>query len=275
MRLRFVLTLFLLSTSLFGQRVDPSHQLGFFLGGSNFIGDVGNYGIHLPQGYALGLTYRHQFNHHYAVRGQFTYGMVSNDDNLSSWDSRHFRNLHFRSPVFEGIVAFEVNYFTFIPGSNRYNHTPYMFGGAGIATFNPQAYYDESWHDLQPLGTEGQRTSVNPDNFYSLSAWLLTFGMGYRWNISDSWNVALEIGFRRTSTDYLDDVSGNYASPQILREERGELAAILSNRTPHPEDLTGYARGNNQTKDWYVFTGVHLQFQLTPFIERCANFISN
>ncbi len=256
------------------QRSQSSNQLGLFVGGTNFIGDVGNYGIHLPQGAVIGLNFRHQFDYHYAIRGQFSFGRIANDDALSGMPDRNFRNLHFRSNLYEGFIAGEVNFFEYHPGSRKMTHTPYIFAGFGITGFNPQAFYEGEWYDLSPLGTEGQRSTANPGNYYPTATWSIPFGIGYRWNMGENWAMSVETGFRRTFTDYMDDVSGDYVDPDIIREAHGDVAAALSNRTDRPYELVGYARGNDQTDDWYVFTGFNIYVELSPFIEKCANFVS-
>lgn len=274
MRTKALIFTLLCSFGVIAQRSETSNELGFFFGGTNFIGDVGNYGPHLPKGVAGGVFYRHQFNYHYAVRGQLSFGQLANDDAWSTLPDRNYRNLSFRSNIWEGMFLGEVNFFQFVPGSRKYNKTPYIFAGIGITTFNPQAYYEGDWYDLNPLGTEGQRTSVNPGNYYALAAWNLPFGIGYKVNLGRTSVLAFEIGFRRTFTDYLDDVSGDYVDPEIIREVHGDVAAALSNRSDNPDALIGYARGNNNTDDWYVFTGVTLSFDISPFAEKCANFIT-
>lgn len=256
------------------QRSVTSNEIGLFGGGTNFIGDVGNYGIHTPQGGVIGVYFRHQFNYHYAIRGQFSFGRIANDDALSDMPDRVFRNLHFRSNIYEGIVVGEVNFFEYLPGSRKYTQTPYIFAGFGVTAFNPQANYQGDWYDLAPLGTEGQRTSINPANYYPLGTWTLPFGIGYKWNLGRTWCFSVETGFRRTYTDYMDDVSGVYVDPFYIREAHGDVAAELSNRTGRPTELIGYARGNNQTDDWYVFTGISISASLPPLVEKCTNFMT-
>lgn len=274
MRSKALIILLLSSFFTLAQRGGTSNEIGFFAAGTNFIGDVGHYGIHIPQGVAGGVFYRHQFNDRYAIRGQFAFGRIANDDQLSTLENRQFRNLHFRSNIYEGSVIGEVNFFQYRPGSSKYWHTPYLFAGAGITAFNPQAQYQDEWYDLAPLGTEGQRTSLDPGNYYPTATWTLPFGMGYKWNLGRTWCFGVELGFRRTYSDYIDDVSGVYADPDIIRAAHGDIAAALSNRTNRPNELIGYARGNNQNDDWYVFTGISISANLPPFIEKCTNFIN-
>lgn len=139
MRSKALIILLLSSFVMLAQRERSSNEIGLFAAGTNFIGDVGHYGIHIPQGVAGGLFYRHQFNARYAIRGQFAFGRIANDDALSNFEDRQFRNLHFRSNLYEGAIIGEVNFFEYHPGSSKYWHTPYLFAGAAVTAFNPQA----------------------------------------------------------------------------------------------------------------------------------------
>ena len=78
----------------------------------------------------------------------------------------------------------------------------------------------------------------------------------------------MEAGFRKTFTDYLDDVSGSYVNYHELERENGQLAAELANRTGEyfgsdPVILpTGTQRGNEQADDWYFMGGVTISYNL-------------
>jgi hypothetical protein len=248
-------------------------ELGVFAGGTHFLGDVGNQSIHLPQGWVTGMSFRYQFNEHYGLRFQGCIGELRNDDALSGWVSKQERNLSFRTPIWEAAVLIEFNFFEYITGSKKKNHSPYIFWGVGLFGFNPQAQFtDGEWYDLQPLGTEGQGTSLNSNAKYGLAGLSMPFGIGYRWSIGNSTSFAIETGFRRSSSDYIDDASGSYVNVAQLEQESGTLAAYFSDRSLAQTDKSGYARANDRTNDWYVFTGFHLYIALTPKNERCSRF---
>ncbi len=83
--------------------------------------------------------------------------------------------------------------------------------GIGIFTFNPEARFGgDEWIDLQPLGTEGQWLA-DPENRYpepyELTQFNIPFGGGLRFRLSRRWDMEVEIGWRKTFTDYLDDVA--------------------------------------------------------------------
>ncbi|HCQ15420.1 MAG TPA: hypothetical protein DIU20_04105 [Cryomorphaceae bacterium] len=247
-------------------------EVGLFGGGSNFIGDVGDYGIHIPKGYAVGGFVRYNFNERWALRLQFNYGYIANEDSSSSFGYRLNRNLHFRSHILEGSLMGEFNFLDFEPGTKHF-HTPYVMGGFGIFKFNPTAVYQGEEYELQPLGTEGQGTRANASGPYPLASTFFVFGLGYKFSIGEFTSIAIESNFRSTRTDYLDDVSGYYADPEIIEEENGPVAAALSDRSILGGDKENLLRGNPQNNDWYIFTGITLQFKFGELYEKCASFV--
>ena len=246
-----------------------SHSLHLQLGGTHFVGDVGNYAPFLPQNPQVGLMYKYNWNAHWGGRIGVHYGRVSAADSLSNFEFRQDRNLSFRSNILEinGMVEFQ--FFEFDPRSKNKRHTPYVFLGLGFFTFNPQARLGDEWYDLQPLGTEGQGTPVNSAGPYSRVSIAVPFGMGYRWAVGRKMSVSFEVGFRKTFTDYLDDVSTTYADPNVLATYNGTISAQLSNRSKTTGDRTGLFRGEEGRKDWYIFTGLNLEFYLRSPREKC------
>jgi hypothetical protein len=269
MRNWLVVTTFLLAFSSHAQY----NEIGVFGGGTNFLGDVGNQAASLPQGWVAGISFRHRFDYHYGIRAQASMGTLANNDASSSWVSKQERNLSFQSSIWEVSLMLEINFLEFVTGSKKKNHSPYLFGGIALFGFNPQAQYtDGEWYDLQPLGTEGQGTNLNATGKYGLAGISMPFGMGYRWSVGPSISIAAEIGFRSTSTDYIDDTGGTYVNTTALAAQSGDIAAYFSDRSLSDTDKTGYARGNDQHNDWYVFSGIHIYFALTPKNERCSGF---
>ena len=115
----------------------------------------------------------------------------------------------------------------------------------------------------------GQGTPVNAAAPYGRVSVAVPFGMGYRWAVGRKMSVSLEVGFRKTFTDYLDDVSTTYADPNVLATYNGTLSAQLSNRSKTAGDRTGLFRGEEARKDWYIFTGLNLEFYLRSPREKC------
>ncbi len=78
-----------------------------------------------------------------------------------------------------------------------------------------------------------------------------------------------ELSFRKTFTDYIDDVSNTYANPDVLLAEKGSISYQLANRTGEylntkPIDFKeGKFRDNPDFKDWYGFAGIKLSYIFT------------
>ncbi|MEO7080826.1 MAG: DUF6089 family protein [Flavobacteriales bacterium] len=260
-----LLTLSLLGTSAWAQ----VSEMGITGGTTFYIGDI-NPTKHYPKHTHLagGLMYRYNFNQHYAVRLQGLYGKLEAYDRESDEPLQQLRNLGFRTQIFEASGVLEINFFKYrgLSKDSR-NWTPFVFGGLAYYHFNPQNLLDDTWYDLQPLGTEGQ--TIGGGNGYSLNQICIPFGFGFKFAVTKKVDVQLEWGLRRTYTDYLDDVSGVYAENATLAEQAGPLTALLAD--PSPLRPTGYntgrARGDSQTKDWYQYTGLTISLLLTRFTE--------
>ena len=85
-------------------------------------------------------------------------------------------------------------------------------------------------------------------------------------------DISFEVIARRTFTDYIDDISGTYVNYNELASINGEMAAILSDRTPEylgiNEPLnrsTGEKRGGESVKDWFFTAMVSFGFNLTDY----------
>ena len=247
-------------------------EVGLFGGGTNFIGDVGDYGFHLPKDFAAGIFYKYNFNEHWAIRVQGNYGRIRNADSLSGFPDRLNRNLSFESEIWEGLVAMEFNFLRFDPGT-KFNHTPYVLGGFGMFWFNPKAEYQGELYELRSLGTEGQNTRGSGTGFYSEGSTFFVFGMGYKWAVGQFTTIGLEATFRSTNTDYLDDVSGKYGDRDAIEAAHGEVAAALSDRSLSQNNTDDNYRGNPANNDWYIFTGITIQFKFGELYEKCASFV--
>lgn len=209
------------------------------------------------------------FNNAISLRFGLSYTQLGSADSLVYQNrGRRLRNLHFRSPITEvsGILYWEL-----IPDrkfnvswQNKPHFTPYVFGGVAIFGFQPKAKHQGEWVKLQPLGTEGQYIAGSGKQPYPLLGLAFPFGFGvsHRFGRYLGNNVALslEISYRKTLTDYIDDVSSDYPDLTALVEASGPLAATLSDRSGG--GALGSPRGNPGVKDAYLFGLVSLTFYL-------------
>jgi hypothetical protein len=237
-------------------------ELGFMVGGTYYIGDMNPFMPFRNTNLAGGLIYRYNVNARMSVRANFLYGKLHGNDAESKELLHQERNLSFSTRIFELAGGLEFNYFPFQLGHDRYKGTAYILAEIGLFRMNPKTTADGGGEvELQPLGTEGQGTSLNSKGRYSLTQLTIPLGVGAKMSLGEKASLNFEIGLRKTFTDYIDDVgSGSYVDPVVLAAENGPTAAALSNRS-----LSGdrYGRrGNASTKDWYVFAGAMVTFRL-------------
>lgn len=238
-------------------------ELGATVGGSNYLGDLTPSGLWTSLGethISAGAFARYNILGWAAVRGGVNYGSIAATDSKAAFGSeRIYRNLSFRSNIFEVALTAEFNILRYEAYNLRRPFSPYIFGGIAVFSFNPKTEYNGEWYELQPLGTEGQGLTGYPDK-YSLTQFAIPIGFGIKFTRNDQWNFGFELGMRKTFTDYLDDVSRYYPDLGELTHVNGALAAELSWRTDEimPDadpPIKGSGRGDLTDLDWYIFTG--------------------
>ena len=250
-------------------------ELGVFGGLSNYQGDLAPVAFTLRETKpAYGFVARYNVNKFFTLRANGMYGRISGNDGKTLLEWRHIRNLSFETHIYELSLVSELHLFGYEDcGGKRFS--PYAYFGLGVFNFNPKTIYNGQWVELQPLGTEGQGTSLYPERQpYKLTQVSIPFGGGIKFRVGRGLNLSAEIGWRKTFTDYLDDVSLTYVDRDILIAENGLLSHNLSNRSgevlPSPINrLNGEQRGDPTDKDWYLFGGLILSYTFgTPCYNR-------
>jgi Domain of unknown function (DUF6089) len=232
-----------------------------FGGFSNYQGDLQEKRFTTQQAKgAVGLGLRYDLSSHFALRSNFTYATLAAADKYNLQADLRARNLSFKTRLTEANLLLD---YTFL-NLNYHRFSPYIFGGLAVFHYNPFAYDSAgSKVYLQPLGTEGQGLTAYPGRKkYHLTQLSIPFGGGIRWRFTDNITLSYEIGLRKTSTDYLDDVSTTYADETALLAARGTKAVEMAWRgdelktgaTTYP--AAGAVRGGSKFKDWYYFSGV-------------------
>lgn len=249
-------------------------EFGFWGGSSHYLGDIRAAYKEQPKLVrpVLGAYYRHNFDTRWAWRLNFGTGWITSADSLSSNQHERLRNLSFRNRITEVSTDLEFNFFKYVLGHPRYNFTPYLFVGVGVFFHNPQAELNGEWFDLQPLGTEGQNftgdSGLRPYKLYQVC---VPFGGGLKWSMSNHLTIGLEVGYRATYTDYLDDISTQYYSIEVLETGPDGLnAAALADRsielTTVPIGEEGRQRGDSRETDAYIFSGISISYTFRKFV---------
>jgi hypothetical protein len=269
-------------------------EAGITVGPMVFMGDLGGH-------YGVGTTFLKDYNMNatklcfgfYAaahpsellgIRLSANFGSIEGDDNYivdkgGEEVARLNRNLNFKSSITEANLMFEL-YPTVLfedePTDQTGRLRPYGVIGVGVFHFNPMGEYVDpntsqtSWIYLQPLHTEGQGFVAGANN-YSLTQINIPMGFGAKYYINNKINVSAEFLYRKTFTDYIDDVSTKFGDPAVLQSNlpngTSQIAIAMANKSPlqgipGSNYNPGDKRGDPTQKDAYFTIGLKLGIRL-------------
>lgn len=266
-----ILLFVIISLLPIGKASAQQYSLRGYAGGLYYLGDLAPLSSALSVSQynpGLGLSIGKEINQTFDIHLKYIYGRISASDKDARDPARRLRNFSFVSSIYDLGLITEINLNRWLKGLNRYGLRLYYSTGVSLFHFNPQAVYQGRLVKLQPLGTEGQGNALLSDKEkYSLTQLSIPFGFGVQFDLSDEFELGLEIIPRWTFTDYLDDVSGAYIPLNDLAVNNGDLAAALSNRTgeltgmPSVDQPVGSLRGNPNNADWYMYLGVYFSYK--------------
>ncbi len=236
-------------------------------GTSTYYGELKNDGLGLDTklNFEAGIEYK--LNPRFSPKVMLTYFRLIGDDALADDGSRKRRNLSFKSDNIElsAVAMFQL----FEDPQRYYQRRPinfYGFIGIGLLWFNPKAIMPDTDWNGNPLPDAGKVTSLKQYQTegvrYSSFGVVLPFGLGIRFRMNPWINISIDGGYRKTFTDYLDDVSTVHPGIASFSDP---AAAALSDRR-HELDLndkpTGFQRGNPDDKDGYFIMNVKVEYYL-------------
>jgi hypothetical protein len=271
--------IFFILALLMTQVVNGQIWMGPTLGVNGYIGDLNDKPFKRVKP-AIGITGAYELTPRINLRAGLSLGKIEGGD---EWSGTTFlkqnRNLSFANSLSELSLVAEFTVFNL----DKIRWSPYIFGGVALFHFNPYVKDSGQKVYLKPLATEGQGFAEYPNRkTYSLTQASLPFGGGLKYVLNDNAVLRFETGIRKTSTDYLDDVSTTYIYEATLLQRSGPVAVRLSYRGDevagsngeYPDN--GYPakdaiRGGVKFKDWYYFTGFHLLFRLNSGIKKSGS----
>lgn len=255
------------------------------VGSANFLGDLGG-GAKDGRDYspadldpsqtrtAFGVGYRQKIKRYLNVAGKLNYLIVKGNDAETTNPYRNNRNLNFRSNIFEISGRAEFGYMSSRTGGNRYGikknysaasraltHNVFGFIGIGVFYFNPQGMNAAgNYVKLRPLHTEGQGLPGGPKQYSNISI-SIPVGVYYKVVINKKWSLGVELAWRKTFTDYIDDVGSQYYDAKALEAAYGPASAAMAD--PSKGDIYGASlpaadgtpaiRGDKQKDSYMTF----------------------
>lgn len=166
------------------------NEVGLFVGGSNYIGDIGPEYYINPNNFMGGVIYKWNMNPRISFRGTFTYAQISSNDADATNKARFNRGMRFTNSIKELAVGVEFNYFEYNLNDYKKTQTPYLL--IEFAAFNYNVVKSE-----YPAGSRQY-------NYESKTAYAIPFGIGYKTKLVYDFAIAFEIRARYTFEDDID-----------------------------------------------------------------------
>jgi hypothetical protein len=213
MRYLILLLLSVLSAQTIHSQI---YEVGMFVGGSNFIGDVGATDYISPNTASLGLMLKWNRSPRHSWRVSLLYSDLKAYDKNSDDPRRIERNYEFDSNLLEISAGMEFTFWDFDLHTSGLKVTPYLYSGISTA-LHDNFYYDQNG-DI-----------VDENN----SSWAFGIPMvlGVKSNITNHIILGFEVGARYT---FSDEIDGSVPDGNVNEQFR---------------------IGNTNSNDWYVFTG--------------------
>jgi hypothetical protein len=215
------LILFLLSMFFIQPGQSQIYEVGVFVGGSNFIGDVGATNYISPNQTAFGAIFKWNRSARHSLRASLIYSKIEGLDSKSDDPRRIERAYSFDNNLLEISAGMEFTFFDFDLHDGEKKITPYLFTGISMAN-----------HDNYFFTSNGVYVSEDTTSW----AYGIPMVLGVKTTFLDNFVLGFELGARYTFSDELD---GSVPDAK------------------HRENLSF---GNINSNDWYVFTGFTLTY---------------
>ena len=198
-----------------------THEFGVFIGGSNYIGDIGSTTYIAPNEPAFGILYKWNKSPRHTYRFSYTQSKIVASDLGSKEPSRYGRGYHFENNIKEVSLGLEFNFFDFNLFDFKPKFTPYIYSGINYTIYNGLFF------DVGKTKYDSNHGTVS-----------IPMIIGVKTNINRFLILGIEFGPRYT---FADDMDGSNPTNKNLKK-------------------LGIDFGNVNNNDWYVFSGLTVTY---------------
>lgn len=181
------LTVFLIATFWSFSLHAQTYEIGGFLGGSNFIGDVGSTTYINPNSPAYGAIFKWNRSARHSFRFTALFSNLQGDDAKSNEAARQERNFSFENSIKEFSLGIEYTFWEFDMFKKPYAHAPYLY--SGVTTFQRDKIVFQD--------------GILENNGGSWD-FAVPIVLGYKFALNSKIVFAFEAGARYTFTDGID-----------------------------------------------------------------------
>lgn len=197
-----------------------TYEIGPTIGGVNFIGDIGNTAYINPSTLGFGAVFKWNRSVRHAFRFSLLYAKIEANDIEAESLRRKERGFQFENSALEASAGIEYTFWEYDLHSGKPQFTPYLYTGITYFKSNHLLWTNEEFSKTR--------------NNWSFA---IPMVVGIKKTITRKLIAGLEIGARYTFTDNIDGSSpaeiGYYSSTSF---------------------------GNQNTNDWYVYTGLTITY---------------
>ena len=186
--------------SLSNVLISQVYEVGVFVGGSNYVGDIGRTNYIYPNEIAGAAFFKYNWNPKMAIRATYSFLPISGNDLDADTDFKRDRGLSFTNTIHEFALGLEYNFYEYDLSSPEKTWTPYIL--VEIAGFNYQKVVAEP--------------RLGDFVFETENSLAIPFGFGLKSKLIGNFAFAIEAKFRYTFVDDID-----YTSPSIPRLDFG------------------------------------------------------
>lgn len=169
------------------------YEIGVFLGGSNYVGDIGRTNYVYPNSLAGAVFFKYNYNPRIAFRGTYSYLPIQGNDLVADTDFRVNRGLNFKNTINELALGLEYNFYEYNIAEQGKTWTPYIL--VELAAFSYQTAVTE------PVPFQYQ--------YQNKTSFTVPVGIGFKSKLYQNLAFALETKIRYTSEDDLDYTTTN------------------------------------------------------------------
>ena len=176
------------------------NELGVFVGGVNYIGDVGPTTYIAPNEPAIGILYKWNRSPRHSYRFSYTQGSLKSKDIDSDVPSRNLRGYSFENSVKEFSAGLEFNFMDFDLHDSKTKVSPYVYSGVSYFIYDEIYILDN-----------------NSREDYQSSTFAIPMVLGLKARLFQNFIIGAEVGFRYTFTDNLDGSNPKNDNFETLR----------------------------------------------------------
>ncbi len=188
MRKRLLFYIFVFITSISSAQL---YEAGAFIGGSNYIGDIGSEFYIQPNRIAVGAIAKFNYSPRITFRGTGLYTRLHDHDGRAQSNFRQNRGLQFRNSILEASLGVEFSFFKYSLNKIGFSQTPYIIAQIGAVNYST-------------ISVEGAKKRV--------TSLVFPVGLGYKMRLVENVGIAIESSFRYTFKDNID--GNNHADPK-------------------------------------------------------------